>query len=53
MTMPNTRGDRENQKFVETDAGDTSVRTVAYGITSGGAILPIRVDADGKLVVTT
>lgn len=52
MTIPESRGDRENQKFVQTNAGDTSARTHIYGITSGGAILPVLVDTDGKLVVT-
>lgn len=52
MTMPGSRGSREHTKFVETDGGDTSHRTHIYGITSAGAIIPVLVDTDGKLIIT-
>ena len=45
MTMSKALGDREQQKFVETEAGETAVRTIEQD-------RPETYDSEGKLTVT-
>ncbi len=51
--MSSSRVDKENDKFLETSGGDTSIRTGLYGYnTASSAWVEVQVDTDGKLVIT-